>query len=77
MSDTFQEYLERAVTAGVIDFKLRIVRSPDGLLDFYIHPDSRDGETGGFHVSAAFVTRVPGNYAAGSARPTTAPLLGS
>ena len=74
---TLQEYFERAEAGGVIDFKLRIVRSPEGLLDFYVHPDGHNGETGDFHVSGSFVTKVPGKLAAGSSRPTAAPLLGS
>lgn len=66
--DTFGEFLERAYAAGVIDFSLRVVKSPEGLTDFYIHPSDRDGETGDFHVSAAFVTKLP--HGAGSSRPT-------
>ena len=30
--DTFQEYLERAAAKGEIDFSLRILRTPEGLL---------------------------------------------
>lgn len=73
--DTFQEYLERGEAKGVSDFSIRIVRNPDGLLDFYIHPDSKDGETADFHVSAGFVNRLDG--CAGSARELGKPLLGS
>lgn len=73
--DTLQDYFERAEAAGIIDFSLRIVRSPEGALDFYIHPDSKNGETGDFHVSAAFVSKL--EHAAGSSRPMGKPLLGS
>lgn len=73
----FQEYLERVERAGIIDFQLRIMRTPEGKLDFYIHPEGRDGETGDFTVSGAFVTKIRGNIAAGSSRPMTQPLLGS
>lgn len=73
--DTFQEYLERAEANGVIDFHVRIVRSPQGKLDFYIHPQGKDGETGDFTVAAAFVTKL--DVGAGSSRPLSTPLLGS
>lgn len=72
---TFQEYLERAEQSGVIDFSLRIVRTPEGKLDFYIHPAGKDGETGDFTVSASFVSKL--NVGAGSSRPLAAPLVGS
>lgn len=75
--DTIQEYLERAETAGVIDFHLRTVRTPEGKLDFYIHPQGHDGETGDFTVSGSFVSKIKGNVAAGSSRPMGKPLLGS
>lgn len=73
--DTFQEYLERAEKAGVIDFHMRIVRTPEGKLDFYIHPQNVSGETGDFTVSAAFVSKL--DVGAGSSRPTSTPLIGS
>lgn len=73
--DTFEEYLERAAKVGVIDFHLRVLRSPEGKLDFYIHPRDRDGETGDFTVSAAFVSKI--GFSAGSSRPTVEPPLGS
>ena len=73
--DTIQEYLERAIAKGVIDFHVRAVHSPEGLLDFYIHPQNTNGETGDFHVSGAFVTKL--TVGAGSSRPTMAPLVGS
>ena len=75
--DTFQEYLERAEKAGAIDFHLRIMRTPEGKLDFYIHPQGRDGETGDVTVSAAFVSKIKNRVAAGSSRPIEPPLLGS
>lgn len=73
--DTFEEYLERAEKVGIVDFSLRIMRSPKGHLDFYIHPSGLDGETGGFTVSAAFVNKL--DCGAGSDRPVSPPLLGS
>jgi hypothetical protein len=75
MADTFEEYLERAENYGVIDFSLRIVRTPQGQLDFYIHPANVSGETGDFAVNGAFVTRL--NVGAGSSRKMGSPLLGS
>lgn len=72
---TFEEFLERAEKAGTIDFHLRTVRSPEGKLDFYIHPQGKDGETGDFTVSAAFVTKL--NVGAGSSRTLVAPLTAS
>jgi hypothetical protein len=74
--DTIQEFFDRAMAGGVIDFHLRLVRNPDGLLDFYIHPQGRDGETGDFTVSGAFVTKIRDRLAAGSERPTIQ-LVGS
>lgn len=74
-SMTFQEYLERSEQAGAIDFALRIARTPDGKLDFYIRPQGRDGETGDFTVSGAFVTKL--DVGAGSKRDHGAPLVGS
>ena len=75
--DTFEEYLERAEKAGVIDFHLRIKRTPQGKLDFCIHPQGRDGETGDFTVSAAFVSKIESHLAAGSSRLTVRGLTGS
>ena len=75
MADTFEEYLERGEQAGVIDFHLRIARTPEGKLDFYIHPQGKDGETGDFTVSAAFVSKL--DCGAGSSRTTSPPLSGS
>lgn len=75
--DTFEEYLERAEKAGAIDFHLRIMRTPQGKLDFYIHPQGRNGETGDFTVSAAFVSKIKNHVAAGSSRPIEEPLHGS
>jgi len=66
MSDTFQEYLERAEKAGVIDLSLRIIRTPEGALDFYIHHTGRDGETGDFTVNGGFVRKL--DVGAGSSR---------
>lgn len=74
--DTIQDYFDRAEAKGAIDFHLRIMRNPDGLLDFYIHPQSRDGETGNFTVSGAFVTKIRDGLGAGSQRPTIQ-LVGS
>lgn len=74
MTDTFQEYLERAERGGVIDFSLRITRTPEGLLDFYIHPTGRDGETADFNVSGGFTHKL--NCCAGSSRPVIT-LVGS
>lgn len=64
--DTLQEYFERGEKAGVIDYSLRMVRSPEGKLDFYIHPHNQDGETADFSVSGAFVRRL--TCGAGSSR---------
>lgn len=73
--DTLEDYFRRAEKDGVIDFHLRTMRTPEGLLDFYIHPQNRDGETGDFHVSGAFITKS--KFGAGSSRSTVEPLLGS
>lgn len=75
--NTFEEYFDRAEKTGAIDFHLRIMRTPEGKLDFYIHPHNRDGQTGDFTVSGGFVSKIKNNVAAGSSRPADAPLLGS
>lgn len=75
--DTFQVFLERAEANGVTAFNLCIVRAPEGQLDFYIHPDSKDGETGNYTVNGAFVNQIHDNLAAGSSRKVMKPLLGS
>ena len=67
--DTIQEYFDRAEAKGIIDFHLRIIRNPDGLLDFYIHAQSGDGETADYTVSGAFVTKIRDGLGAGSKRP--------
>lgn len=74
MADTFQEYLERAERGGVVDFSLRIIRTPGGLLDFYIHPAGNDGETADFNVSGGFTHKL--NCGAGSSR-SVITLVGS
>ena len=74
---TLQDYLERVEKTGCNDFCLRIIRTPAGLLDFYIYPDRKDGETGDFHVSGAFVTNVPDGLGAGSDRPVVPGFSGS
>lgn len=66
MTDTFEDYLKRAERDGVIDFALRIIRSPEGALDFYIRPTNKSGETGDFHVTGAFVRKM--DIGAGSSR---------
>lgn len=75
MDRTFEKYLADAEQKGVIDFNLRITRTPEGMLDFYIHPAGQDGETGDFSVSGSFVSRL--DHGAGSSRPVMRPLLGS
>lgn len=73
--DTLQEYFDRGEAAGTIDYALRIVRTPEGFLDFYIRPQDKDGETGDFTVSGGFVRKLENG--AGSSRPVGKPLLGS
>ncbi len=65
--DTFQEFLERGEKRGIIDFTLRVMRTPQGDLDFYIRPANRDGETADYTVSGGFVSRL--RVGAGSSRP--------
>jgi len=67
MSKTLQGYFERGEKAGIIDYNLRVVRSPRGDLDFYLHPTGKDGETGDFTVTADRVFALLG-VAAGSDR---------
>jgi hypothetical protein len=72
---TLEEYFERAESGGIADFHLRTMRTPENRIDFYIHPQGRDGETGDFTVSGGFVTKL--EVAAGSSRKSDPPLLGS
>lgn len=67
-ANTLHDYFERAEKAGVIDFHLRIMRTPEGLLDFYIHPSNQAGETGDFAVIGEFVAQLPDGVGAGSSR---------
>lgn len=67
---TFGEYLASEMDAGRIDFHLRVVRGPNGELDFYIHPQNADGNTGDFTVAGGKVSAIPNGHGAGS-RPTT------
>ena len=64
--DTLFDYLTRAEKDGVIDFAVRIVRSPEGALDFYIHPEGNHGETADFTVNGCFVSKL--DVCAGSSR---------
>jgi hypothetical protein len=74
---TFNGYLEINEVAGIIDFHLRIVRGPDGL-DFYIHPQGKDGLTGDFTIiNGNLVLPIEGGRAAGSRRKRHGPLISS
>jgi hypothetical protein len=77
MNDTLQDYLERGEKAGVIDFALRIVRTPQGELDFYIHPAGRDGETADFTVYRGSVVRLTDGAGSPRRRGIAVPLVGS
>ena len=63
---TFHGYLISEQAKGVVDFSLRLVRGPNGELDFYIHPSNRNGETGDFTVVGNVVLPIEDNHAAGS-----------
>lgn len=47
-SRTLNDYLRHAFRAGIIDHSLRVSSDDKGNLSFYIHPDSKDGETADF-----------------------------
>lgn len=63
---TFQEFLEAEEKRGVIDFRVRIVRAPNGDLDFYIHPAGVDGATADFSVAGNKLVPIPAGHCAGS-----------
>lgn len=51
MEHTLEQYLRNAIeVAGIIDFSIRASIAADGRVTFYIHPDSRDGDTADFEV---------------------------
>lgn len=48
---TLEQYLRNGIEfANVIDYSLRASIAADGRVTFYIHPDSRDGDTADFEV---------------------------
>ena len=47
---TFYEYLEKNWDNAAIDHSLRVVRCSGGEIEFYIHPDGKDGDTPSFVV---------------------------
>jgi len=47
---TLQDYLWQAAKAGIIDHSLRASMDDKGVISFYIHPDSKDGDTADFVV---------------------------
>ena len=48
---TLEQYFRENITAGTIDFCMRASIDSLGLVSFYIHPDSKDGDTLDFYVS--------------------------
>lgn len=45
-----EQYLAENIERNVIDFRLRAQTDREGKIVFYIHPDSKDGDTPDFHV---------------------------
>ena len=48
---TLEQYFRESIAAGTIDFCIRARVDSLGLVSFYIHPDSKDGDTLDFYVS--------------------------
>ena len=48
---TLEEYLRQNIERGVIDHSLRAEIDADGHVNFYIHPESVDGETVDLRIS--------------------------
>lgn len=48
---SLEQYLRNGIEcAGIIDYQLRASIAYDGRVVFYIHPDSKDGDTADFEV---------------------------
>ena len=47
---TFHDYLEKNWDNATIDHSLRVVRCSGGAIEFYIHPDGKNGDTPSFVV---------------------------
>lgn len=48
---TLYEYLEKNWDNATIDHSVRVVRCSGGEIEFYIHPDGKDGDTPSFVVT--------------------------
>ena len=48
---TFYDYLEKNWDNATIDHSLRVVRCSGGEIEFYIHPDGKNGDTPSFVVN--------------------------
>lgn len=44
-TETLHSYLTRYLEADIIDFSIRAEDKGNGEIQFYIHPDGRDGDT--------------------------------
>lgn len=47
---TLEQYIKDCNEKGIIDFSIRAGSSDHGTTMFYIHPDSKDGDTLDFEV---------------------------
>jgi hypothetical protein len=53
---TLAQFFKAGIAKGVTDYALRATVRPNGeVVDFYIHPDRRDGETGLFETAGLMV----------------------
>ena len=48
---TLEQYLKDCAAEGIIDFSIRATVIGDDDVTFYIHPDSKDGDTVDFSVN--------------------------
>jgi len=50
MAKQFEDYLRENIEKGIIDFSIRVGYDKYRGIEFYIHPDGKDGETLDFQV---------------------------
>lgn len=58
LQNTLEGYLLQHRAWGIVDFHLRSVVGPEGEVDFYIHPQGKDGSTHDFTVDRNQLKRL-------------------
>lgn len=72
MTETLGNYLRRCHESGIIDFSLRASEDAAGVMRFYIHPSSQNGDTVDFHVIGNLVIN---SLVSGAVQPFPIPLI--